>query len=148
MARARLLPRASAEPNSLPSRRWTSTSARSSPARPTCTRYGSAIAIGRTNSASTTPPLLPLLRWACPTPPRTPGLLDRLGPGELNRLPPTREWQNEQRNDWACWSKDRQAYFLYDGQDMSANSRPSEADDIALLRRTFDVARRAQTRGN
>jgi tRNA(Arg) A34 adenosine deaminase TadA len=31
---------------------------------------------------------------------------------------------------------------------MSANSKPSKADDIALLRRTFDVARRAQTRGN
>jgi tRNA(Arg) A34 adenosine deaminase TadA len=31
---------------------------------------------------------------------------------------------------------------------MPANSKPSEADDVTLLRRTFDVARRAQTRGN
>jgi tRNA(Arg) A34 adenosine deaminase TadA len=32
--------------------------------------------------------------------------------------------------------------------EMPANSKPSEADDIALLRRAFDVARRAQVRGN
>ncbi len=31
---------------------------------------------------------------------------------------------------------------------MPANSKLSKADDIALLRRAFDVARRAQTRGN
>src|SRR3954470_12958949 len=39
-------------------------------------------------------------------------------------------------------------FFVYDGPGMPVNSKPSEADDIALLRRTFDVARRAQTRGN